>query len=94
MRNLSQTNKLIRNWPKNSKMLLPVDPLEIGISLPKALIKRVAVEEGGQFGWERYDGFGGKIIGIVHCGATAPGERILKEFRFMVENVVTTYNSL
>lgn len=56
--------------------------------------KQVAVEAGSPFGWERYVGFAGKVIGIDHFGASAPGDRILKEFGFTVENVVPTYNSL
>jgi transketolase len=62
--------------------------------LPQAVTKRLAVEAGSPFGWERYVGFAGKIIGIDHFGASAPGERILKEFDFTIENVVTTFNSL
>ena len=62
--------------------------------LPQAVTKRVAVEAGATFGWERYVGFGGKVIGIDHFGASAPGDRILKEFGFTVDNVVTTFDSL
>lgn len=62
--------------------------------LPKAVTKRVAVEAAATFGWERYVGFGGKVIGINHFGASAPGDRILKEFGFTIENVVNTFNSL
>lgn len=62
--------------------------------LPKAVTKRVAVEAAAAFGWERYVGSAGKVIGIDHFGASAPGDRILKEFGFTVENVVATYNNL
>jgi transketolase len=62
--------------------------------LPKAITKRVAIEAASPFGWERYVGFEGKVIGIDHFGASAPGNKILAEFGFTVENVVNTYNSL
>lgn len=62
--------------------------------LPQAVTKRVAVEAGVTFGWERYVGSAGKIIGIDHFGASAPGDRILKEFGFTVGNVVNMYSSL
>ncbi|CZQ96290.1 Transketolase, C-terminal domain [Trichococcus ilyis] len=62
--------------------------------LPQAVTKRVAVEAGATFGWERYVGSAGKIIGIDHFGASAPGDRILKEFGFTVGNVVNMYSSL
>ncbi|KAF1296022.1 transketolase [Enterococcus sp. JM4C] len=62
--------------------------------LPKAVTKRVGIEVASPFGWERYTGTEGKMIGIDHFGASAPGDKILAEFGFTVENVVTTYNSL
>lgn len=41
--------------------------------LPKAVTKRVAIEAASPFGWERYIGSEGKMIGIDHFGASAPG---------------------
>lgn len=62
--------------------------------LPQAVTKRVAVEAGATFGWERYVGFSGKVIGTDHFGASASGDKILKEFGFTVGNVVNMYSSL
>ncbi|MGO2890577.1 MAG: transketolase [Enterococcus devriesei] len=62
--------------------------------LPKAVTKRVAIEAGSPFGWERYIGSEGKMIGIDHFGASAPGDYILEQFGFTVENVVNTFNEL
>ncbi|MEM8638769.1 MAG: transketolase [Cyanobacteria bacterium P01_G01_bin.54] len=56
--------------------------------LPKAATKRVAVEAGTPFGWERYVGSEGAIIGTPTFGASAPGGTIMKEYGFTVENVV------
>lgn len=62
--------------------------------LPKAVMKRVAIEAASPFGWERYIGSEGKMIGIDHFGASAPGDYILEQFGFTVENVVNTFNEL
>ncbi|MBO0413756.1 transketolase [Enterococcus hulanensis] len=62
--------------------------------LPKAVTKRVAIEAASPFGWERYIGLEGKMIGIDHFGASAPGDFVLEQFGFTVENVVNTFNEL
>jgi transketolase len=62
--------------------------------LPKAVTKRVAIEAASPFGWERYIGSEGKMIGINHFGASAPGDYVLEQFGFTVENVVNTFNEL
>src|SRR6185312_10680570 len=55
--------------------------------LPRAIKKRVTIEAGSTFGWERWAGDEGTIIGIDHYGASAPGEEILKHFGFTAEHV-------
>ncbi|MHC5267756.1 transketolase [Enterococcus sp. LJL98] len=62
--------------------------------LPKAVKKRVAIEAGASFGWERYTKCRGTILAIDHFGASAPGDRVLAEFGFTTENVVNTFKSL
>lgn len=62
--------------------------------LPAAAEKRVAIEMASPFGWEHYVGPKGKTITINHFGASAPGNKIMEEFGFTVENVVQTYKSL
>jgi transketolase len=57
--------------------------------LPKAVRKRVTVEAGSTFGWHRWAGDEGTIIGIDHYGASAPGEEIMKNFGFTVEHVTS-----
>ncbi len=56
--------------------------------LPKAVTKRVAVEAGTTFGWCRYVGAEGAVIGIDHFGASSPGPVAMKNFGFTTENVV------
>ncbi len=56
--------------------------------LPKSVKKRLAIEMAYPLGWEKYVGDEGKILGISTFGASAPGDRVLKEYGFSVENVV------
>ncbi|WP_339185642.1 transketolase [Brevibacillus sp. FSL K6-6036] len=62
--------------------------------IPPAVKARLAVEMGSPLGWERYVGDGGKVLGINMFGASAPGERIMKEYGFTVENVVAEAEKL
>lgn len=58
--------------------------------LPKAVTKRVAVEAGTTFGWCRYVGSEGAVIGLDRFGVSAPGGVAMKNLGFTTENVVTT----
>lgn len=62
--------------------------------IPKTVKKRLAIEMGTSFGWERYTGDEGDILAIDHFGASAPGERIMKEFGFTPENVAARVKQL
>jgi transketolase len=57
---------------------------------PSAATARVSVEMASTFGWERYTGPKGRIIGMRTFGASAPLKDLLKKFGFTVENVVAT----
>jgi len=59
--------------------------------LPKAVEKRLAIEAGSPFGWEKYLGNKGTSITINHYGESAPGPFVLEQFGFTVENVVNIY---
>jgi len=56
--------------------------------LPYDVKARLAVEAGCPYGWERYTGSQGKIIGIKHFGASAPAKELFKQFGFTVEHVI------
>ncbi|WP_318509330.1 transketolase [Bacillus sp. T3] len=56
--------------------------------LPRSITKRLAIEMGASFGWHRYVGFEGSILGIDTFGASAPGNKLIEEFGFTVDNVV------
>ncbi len=49
---------------------------------------RLVVEAGIQQGWERFMGCEGAMIGVNHFGASAPGDLVMKEYGFTVDNVV------
>jgi len=51
---------------------------------------RVAIEAASPFGWERYVGDKGVIIGMRRFGASAPYETLYHEFGFTPENIVET----
>ena len=55
--------------------------------LPSDVKARLAVEAGCPYGWERYTGAQGKIIGINRFGASAPAEELFQQFGFTVEHV-------
>ncbi|MBI5446655.1 MAG: transketolase [Deltaproteobacteria bacterium] len=58
--------------------------------LPPALTARVAVEAASPFGWERYVGAAGRVVGVSRFGASAPAPVLGAEFGFTVENVTRT----
>jgi transketolase len=55
--------------------------------LPPAVGARLAVEAGVSQGWHRYVGSHGDVLGVDHFGASAPGNVILREYGFTVDNV-------
>ncbi len=57
--------------------------------LPKAVRKRVTVEAGSTFGWHRWAGDEGIVIGIDRYGASAPGDEILRNLGMTVEHVTS-----
>ncbi|MTV27144.1 transketolase [Nitriliruptoraceae bacterium ZYF776] len=55
--------------------------------LPPQVRARVAVEAASPFGWERYVGDAGTVIGMDRFGASAPASRLFEEFGFTPDNV-------
>jgi transketolase len=62
--------------------------------IPRHVKKRLAIEMAYPLGWERYVGDEGEIIGISTFGASAPGDKLLKEYGFTTENVVAKAKEL
>ena len=57
--------------------------------LPPEVTARVVVEEASTFGWERYIGVQGTMIGIHSFGLSAPIEVVQRHFGFTSEHVVS-----
>lgn len=62
--------------------------------LPASCLKRVAMEAGSSFGWERYVGTQGRVIGMSSFGASAPVGELMKHFGFTTENFVKVAKQL
>jgi transketolase len=56
--------------------------------LPPGVTARIAVEQAGAFGWERYVGPGGRVIGMRTFGASAPHADLQRKFGFTTEHIV------
>jgi len=56
--------------------------------LPPACTQRIAVEAGATFGWWKYVGSDGSVIGLDHFGASAPGQKLFTEFGITAEALV------
>jgi transketolase len=65
-----------------------------GENISKSNEKRLAVEAGSVFGWHKYIGDEGDMIGMTTFGESAPAEDLFKEFGFTVENVVARAKAL
>jgi transketolase len=62
--------------------------------LPPAVTARVAVEQASTFGWERYVGTAGRVIGMKTFGASAPLKELQKKFGFEPDRVAEVARGL
>ena len=62
--------------------------------LPPSVRARLAVEAGSTQGWHRYVGDAGDVIGVDRFGASAPGDSVLREYGFSVDNVCARAKAL
>jgi transketolase len=56
--------------------------------LPPEVKARVSVEAASVFGWERYVGDHGAIVGMTTFGGSAPAKDLFKKFGFTVDHVI------
>ena len=71
-----------------SWQLFEAQPQEYRDSVIPPLVRaRLAVEAGSPQGWHRFVGDQGDVIGVDCFGASAPGEVVMREYGFTVENV-------
>lgn len=62
--------------------------------LPRAVTRRVAIEALSTFGWERYVGLEGKIVGMTSFGASGPYKKLFEYFGFTADEIVKAADSL
>ena len=62
--------------------------------IPPNVKARVAIEEASTFGWERYVGTSGRIIGMKTFGASAPLKELQRHFGFEPERLVAVAKEL
>ncbi|HLH88845.1 MAG TPA: transketolase [Xanthobacteraceae bacterium] len=62
--------------------------------LPPDITARVSVEQGSTFGWERYVGWSGRMIGMKTFGASAPLKELQRKFGFEPDRVANTVREL
>jgi transketolase len=55
--------------------------------IPPTVRRRVTIEAGATFGWERFAGDEGAMIGIDHFGASAPAGTIFAKLGFTADRV-------
>ncbi len=56
--------------------------------LPLAIRKRVSIEMGSSFGWQKYTGLDGLNISVDKFGASAPSGKVIAEYGFTVTDIV------
>jgi len=61
--------------------------------LPPSVKRRVTIEAGSTFGWERFAGDAGLKIGLDHFGASAPYKVLAEKFGFTAAGVVAKIKS-
>jgi transketolase len=62
--------------------------------LPPTVLARLAVEAASPFGWERWVGTAGSVVGLDRYGASAPGEVNFRELGFTTAAVVARARAL
>jgi transketolase len=62
--------------------------------LPPSLTARIAIEQASTFGWDRYVGSVGRVIGMKTFGASAPLKALQEKFGFQPERIVATAREL
>ncbi|MBU9722643.1 MULTISPECIES: transketolase [Bacillaceae] len=62
--------------------------------IPPHLKVRLGIEMATPLGWHKYTGDHGAVLGIDGFGASAPGEKIMSEYGFTVDNVVAQFKHI
>jgi transketolase len=62
--------------------------------LPPDVAARVAIEQASTFGWERYIGPSGRVIGMTTFGASAPLKELQRKFGFAPDRLAAVAKEL
>src|SRR5262249_52990473 len=62
--------------------------------LPPSVTARLAIEAGVRQSWDRYVGPKGDVICLDRFGASAPGDVVMKNLGFNVENILSNARKL
>jgi transketolase len=62
--------------------------------LPPNVTARIVIEQASTFGWERYVGTSGRVIGMTTFGASAPLKELQRKFGFEPDRVVAIAKEL
>lgn len=62
--------------------------------LPPSVKRRLAVEAGATFGWERYVGSEGRAFGLDRFGESAPGQVLFEHFGFTGPNIASVARAM
>ena len=62
--------------------------------LPPEITSRVAIEQASTFGWERYVGASGRVVGMHTFGASAPLKELQRKFGFEPEAITAIAKEL
>jgi transketolase len=62
--------------------------------LPPSVRARLAVEAGAPLGWHRYAGDCGDVLGVETFGASAPGDVVMREYGFTVDEIIERAQAL
>lgn len=88
---LKQDSIVVRVVSMPSYETFAAQPAEYQESvLPRPVTTRVVVEAGSRYGWERFAGADGGFVTLDSFGASAPGDVMMRELGFTVDNVVHT----
>lgn len=91
---LRETGRRIRVVSMPSRELFLAQSREYQDSvIPAACEKRVTIEAGSTFGWEKFAGDKGLCIGLDHFGASAPYKVLAEKFGFTPEAVAEKISS-
>ena len=69
-------------------------PIEYREAVFPLEVPMLAIEAGVSLGWQSYMGSGIATIGVDRFGASAPGEIVMREYGFSVENVLQQAHAL